>query len=66
MAQAISGIKLTTLIVMIFISLTGCKGTSSDSDKKETAYQKRNQTLAIESEPASFRKYALVTSQVAI
>lgn len=52
--------KLTVLILIVFIILTGCKDGSTD--KQETTYQKRNQTLAIETEPASFRKYALVSS----
>jgi len=53
--------KLTVLILIVFIILAGCKDGSTD--KQETTYQKRNQTLAIEeTEPASFRKYALVSS----
>ncbi len=53
-------IKLLVLMLIVFLSLAGCKDTSTDT--QQTTYQKRNQTLAIESEPASFRKYALVSS----
>jgi cytoskeletal protein CcmA (bactofilin family) len=53
-------IKRSVLILIAFLSLAGCKDTSTDT--QQTTYQKRNQTLAIESEPASFRKYALVSS----
>lgn len=47
-----------TLCLSIVLGLSAC----NQSEPKETAYQKRNQTLALETEPASFRKYALVSS----
>ena len=50
----------TVLYLSLIIGLSACK--NSTSEPKETAYQKRNQTLALETEPASFRKYALVSS----
>jgi cytoskeletal protein CcmA (bactofilin family) len=46
------------LCLSIALGLSAC----NQSETKETAYQKRNQTLALETEPASFRKYALVSS----
>ena len=46
------------LCLSIVLGLSAC----NQSETKETAYQKRNQTLALETEPASFRKYALVSS----
>ncbi len=46
------------LCLSIVLGLSAC----NQSETKETAYQKRNQTLALEAEPASFRKYALVSS----
>ena len=46
------------LCLSIVLGLSAC----NKSETKETAYQKRNQTLALETEPASFRKYALVSS----
>jgi IS1 family transposase len=46
------------LSLSIVLGLSAC----NQSETKETAYQKRNQTLALETEPASFRKYALVSS----
>ena len=46
------------LCLSIVLGLSAC----NKSETKETAYQKRNQTLALEAEPASFRKYALVSS----
>ena len=53
-------VKLTAISLSIVIGLSACN--NSTPETKETAYQKRNQTLALESEPASFRKYALVSS----
>ena len=53
-------VKLTVISLSIVIGLSACN--NSKTETKETAYQKRNQTLALESEPASFRKYALVSS----
>lgn len=53
-------LKLIAISLSIVIGLSGCN--NSTSELKETAYQKRNQTLALEAEPASFRKYALVSS----
>ena len=53
-------LKLIAISLSIVIGLSACK--QSTSEPKETAYQKRNQTLALETEPASFRKYALVSS----
>ena len=47
-----------TLCLSIVLGLSAC----NQSEPKETAYQKRNQTLVLETEPASFRKYALVSS----
>ena len=46
------------LCLSIVLGLSAC----NQSETKETAYQKRNQTLALETEPVSFRKYALVSS----
>ena len=41
------------------LRLSAC---NNKSQTKENAYQKCNQTLALETEPAPFRKYALVSS----
>lgn len=44
------------LLAMLIIGLNGCS-----RDEKETAYEKRNETLSVEAAPASYRKYALVS-----
>jgi len=51
-------IILLNLLIILAINFSGCGNQSN----RETTYKKKNQTLSVQTEPKSYRKYALVSS----
>ncbi len=49
---------LLSLLIVLSINFSGCGNQSS----QEVTYEKKNETLSLETEPKSYRKYALVSS----
>jgi hypothetical protein len=49
---------LLSLLIILIINFSGC----SNESNQETTYEKKNETLSLETEPKSYRKYALVSS----
>ena len=51
---------LFSLLVFLAINITGCQSNSSSNDN--VVYQKKEQKMSVQTEPRSYRKYALVSS----
>ncbi len=49
-----------SLLIVLIINFSGCQSDSNSSNN--ATYQKKNETLSIQTEPKSYRKYALVSS----
>jgi len=49
---------LLSLLIVLAINFSGCGNQSN----QEATYEKKNETLSLETEPISYRKYALVSS----
>ncbi|MBA1437849.1 MAG: hypothetical protein FAF05_02480 [Epsilonproteobacteria bacterium] len=49
---------LISLLIVLAINFSGCGNQSN----QEAIYEKKNETFSLETEPKSYRKYALVSS----
>jgi len=49
---------LLSLLIVLAINFSGCGNESS----QKVTYEKKNETLSLDTEPKSYRKYALVSS----